>query len=340
MELNTVWFLLIGFVIAVYAVLDGFDLGVGILSLLGRSEHRRVHMRAIGSVWDGNQVWLLTAGGAFFAAFPAVYATAFSGFYVAMFLLLAALICRAVSFEFSAHAHMAISRRIWEIVFGIASLAAAFTLGVAFGNILRGLPLDADGNYTGTIMGLFSGYAVLVGLLTVAMFMMHGAIYMTLKTDGEMRDRFAAWVKRGWLLTVILYAGASFQTYSVSPFLFDGLASKPLFYVVIVIVVTGLFAVPVCARGRRFGWAFAASAGSIAGMIALAGLSLYPILIPARPDLALSLTVHTAASSPKTLLAMLVIALIGMPLVLLYSAYMYWVFRGKVDHPDTAYSPH
>lgn len=185
-DINSIWYVLIGVVIAGYAVLDGFDLGVGILSLFGRTGYDRgIFMRAIGSVWDGNQVWLITAIGAFFAAFPEVYATVFSGFYVPLTLLLAALIFRSVSFEFHHHAKTSAGRRMWDLAFGLGSLMAAFLIGLSFGNILRGIPLDTDGNYTGTVAGLFNAYSVLLGVLTVVLFTLHGAVYMTLKTDGE-----------------------------------------------------------------------------------------------------------------------------------------------------------
>ena len=185
MDLNTIWFILVGVLIVGYAILDGFDLGVGVLSLFARNEdERRLHLNAIGPFWDGNEVWLLTAGGALFAAFPEVYATVFSGFYIAFMLLLVALIFRAVSIEFYHQVDSPSWRTAWGWAFGIGSLLPCILTGVAFGNILRGIPLDAHREFTGSFFTLLNPYALVVGVLSLAMFIMHGAVFMAVKTYG------------------------------------------------------------------------------------------------------------------------------------------------------------
>lgn len=331
MDLNTIWFILVGILIAGYALLDGFDLGVGVLSLFARNDaERRVHRNAIGPVWDGNEVWLLTAGGALFAAFPPVYATVFSGFYIAFMLLLAALIFRAVSLEFGSRVESASWRRFWDWSFGLGSLVPAILFGVAFGNILRGIPIDADGHFAGSFPGLLNPFALLIGALSLAMFVMHGAAYLAIKTEGELQERLRKWGIRAWGVFAVLYLGATLAAMLVSPFLFGGLMRKPLFYVVLAILAIALPMIPNAFSARRYGLAFLSTSAAIASMIGLSGLSLFPTLVPSRIHMAFGLTVYNASSTPKTLAVMLLIALIGMPLVIVYTAYVYHVFRGKV----------
>jgi cytochrome d ubiquinol oxidase subunit II len=338
MELNTVWFLVIAVLIAGYAVLDGFDLGVGVLSLFARDEgERRVFLNAIGPVWDGNEVWLLTGGGALFAAFPAVYATAFSAFYLALMLLVVALIFRAVSFEFRGKLERPGWRGFWNWSFGLGSLAAALLYGVAVGNVLRGLPLDASGAYRGSFLGLLNPYSLLLGLVSLALFTMQGAAYMCLKAEGTLLERMRVWSLRSWMAFAPLYALATGASLIVAPHLFADLARSPLFWALVVVLLIALVALPLATGSGRFGRAFLASSAAILAMIGLAGLSLYPRLLPSRTDLAFSLTIYNAASSPRTQAAMLIIALIGMPLVIAYTVYVYRVFRGKVVLSDSSY---
>ncbi|MBM3792181.1 MAG: cytochrome d ubiquinol oxidase subunit II, partial [Acidobacteria bacterium] len=195
MDLNTIWFLLIGILFIGYAILDGFDLGVGALHLLTRSDHeRRVLLNSIGPVWDGNEVWLVTGGGALFAAFPQAYATVFSGFYTALMLLLLMLIFRAVAIEFRSKQPMTWWRSLWDTSFGISSIVSSLLLGTALGNIARGVPLGGDYEFMGSFGGLLNPYALLVGVTTLALFMMHGAIYLVLKTDGDVQVKVRGWV--------------------------------------------------------------------------------------------------------------------------------------------------
>jgi len=331
-DLNTIWFLLVGVLIAGYALLDGFDLGVGVLSLFSRGEKERgLLMKAIGPVWDGNEVWLLTAGGALFAAFPPVYATVFSGFYLAFMLLLVALIFRAVSLEFYSKLDSPSWRRAWGWAFGLGSLLPAILFGVAFGNILRGIPIDQDGAFTGSFLGLLNPYAILLGLLSLSMIVMHGAAYMTLKVDGLLQARMARWAIGGWAATAVLYLAATLATMFVSPVLFEGMVTNPLFYVLLALLLVAIPLAPASLQSAKYGRAFVASGVLLASMIAMAGISLYPRLVPSLTDLDFSLTIYNASSTPRTLTAMLIIALIGVPIVLAYTAFVYWVFRGKVQ---------
>jgi cytochrome d ubiquinol oxidase subunit II len=338
MDLNTVWFILVGVLIAGYAVLDGFDLGVGVLSLFARSEEeRQIHMKAIGPVWDGNEVWLLTGGGALFAAFPMVYATVFSGFYLALMLLLVALIARAVSLEFRSLLDGPGWRRGFDLAFGVGSLVPALLFGVAVGNVLRGVPVTADGEWAGSFLGLLNPYAILVGLVSLSFFTLHGALYLRMKAEGELEARLARWIPGLWVAFVALYATATVATVFVSPFLFEGAGRNPLFLALTVVVVASIGAVPLLSRTGKAGSAFTASAAAITTMILVAAVSMFPRLVPSSLDLANSLTIYNAASSPRTLTVMLVIALLGMPLVLGYTVFVYRLFRGKVQAGGEVY---
>ncbi len=331
MDLNMIWFALVGVLIIGYAILDGFDLGVGVLHLFARTDNeRRMHLNAIGPVWDGNEVWLLTGGGALFAAFPVVYATVFSGYYLALMLLLTALIFRAVSMEFRSKVESSRWREFWDWGFGLGSLLPAILFGVAFGNVLHGVPIDAHHMWTGSFLGLLNPYSVLIGVLSLALFTMHGAIYLAMKTEGALRDRVAAWIPKTWMATMGLYALATIGTIFIAPFLFAGVLKNPLFWVVFLLLLAAAMLIPVAAKAQKFGRAFIASSVLIACMIGLSALSLFPRLVPSSTDLSYSLTIYNASSSQTTLSTMLVIALIGVPLVLIYTILIYRVFKGKV----------
>jgi cytochrome bd ubiquinol oxidase subunit II len=329
--LNTIWFVLAGVLLIGYAILDGFDLGVGVLHLFTRGERpRRINMNAIGPVWDGNEVWLLTGGGALFAAFPMVYATVFSGFYLAFMLLLVALILRAVSFEFRGKVDSPGWRSLWDWAFGIGSLAPALLLGVAAGNVLEGIPIDAEGAFRGSFLGLLNPYALLAGLLSLTLFVMHGAAYMALKTDGEQREWMVNWVYRSWTAFVLLYALTTLATFFAARFLFEGLLRAPWFWVFALLLFGSVVYLPFAARAARYGQTFLASSATILAMMGLAGAGLFPRLVPSSIDLANSLTIYNASSSSRTLATMLVIALMGVPVVLVYTGAIYRVFKGKV----------
>ncbi len=336
--LQTVWFLLFGVLIIGYAILDGFDLGVGVLSLFGRKgREKRLYLNAIGPVWDGNEVWLLTGGGALFAAFPVVYATVFSAFYLALILLLVALIFRAVSIEFRGKVEHPRWQSFWDWGFGLGSLVAATLFGVAVGNILRGLPLDAHGRFTGSFPGLLHPYALLVGLLGLVMFTCHGALYMAQKSEGELRERMLRWASGAWIGWVALYAIATVLTSFVSPWLLAGARGNPIAWALLALLLAALLYLPVAIRARRAALGFVVSSAAIAAQIGLVGASLYPLLVPSLTDLAHSLTIANASSTPRTLTTMLIIALIGMPIVIAYTIYIHRVFAGKVELGEESY---
>jgi cytochrome bd ubiquinol oxidase subunit II len=331
MSLNAIWFVLVGVLLIGYAILDGFDFGVGSLHLFTKGEERRrVNINAIGPVWDGNEVWLLTGGGALFAAFPVVYATVFSGFYVALMLLLLALILRAVSLEFRSKVDSAAWRGVWDWAFGLGSFLPPVLLGVALGNILRGIPIAADGAFRGSFLGLLNPYSILVGLLTLVGSVMHGAMYMTVKTEGEQRKVMTRWVNGAWIGFVVLYFAVSVATFFSASFLFQGLLKSPLFWVLLIVVLASMLYIPVAVKTGKYFAGLLASSATIAAMFGLAALSLFPRLVPSSIDLGYSLTVYNASSTHRTLATMLVIALVGMPIVLAYTILIYRVFKGKV----------
>jgi cytochrome bd ubiquinol oxidase subunit II len=334
LDLNTLritWYLLVGVLIIGYAILDGFDLGVGVLHLFTSNEkEKRFHLNAIGPVWDGNEVWLLTAGGALFAAFPIVYATVFSGFYLAFMLLLTALIFRAISFEFRGKVESAKWRSIWDWAFGLGSLVPALLYGVAVGNIMRGLPLDESGTFTGTFLGLLNPFSLLIGLVSLILCTLHGAVYLTMKTEGEQQERMTALIPRLWILLVVLYFLATVAVFFTSPFLFDGIFKNPLFWILLILLFAALLYLPVAVKARKYFLGFLASSVSIASMVGLFAVSLFPRLVPSLTDLSYSLTIYNASSTQKTLGIMLIIALTGVPVVIAYTIFIYRVFRGKV----------
>ncbi len=330
--LQNVWFLLFGVLVAGYAILDGFDLGAGMLSIVGKNQaERRVFYQAIGPVWDGNEVWLLTAGGALFAAFPPVYASVFSGFYIPFMLLLVALILRAVSLEFRSKVDSDKWRALWDRAFWLGSLLPSLLFGVTVGNLLLGLPLDAGGNYTGTFLQLLHPYALILGLLSLSMFACHGGVYMAIKTEGDLQARMQSWAGRAWMAWVSLFFVGTLATFFFAPARMAGLTGNILFWLNLIVLLGALVALPVVLRTTRHGLTFIVSALAITAQIALVGISLYPNMVPAIPDAALSLTIANSSSSELTLTTMLVIALIGMPLVIGYTIFIYRVFRGKVQ---------
>jgi len=337
MTLAAIWFILVFVLLGGYAILDGFDLGVGALHLFARGEHeRRVAMNAIGPVWDGNEVWLLTAGGALFAAFPPVYAAVFSGFYIALMLVLACLMFRAVSMEFRGKVNSARWRRAWDVAFGGSSTLLPILFGVALGNVLRGVPLEVDGTYDGTFLGLLNPYAILVGVLTLVALTMHGAAFLAFKSDGKMHERSRRAAVGLWVVFVVLFVTTSVATAVAAPSLLRG-SSSPIAWAALAMLAIAMFGFPMALRRRRLSVAVLASGAIIAAMMALAAIGLFPRLLPSSTDPSASLTIYNSSSSHRTLLAMLVIALIGMPLVIGYTTLIYRAFAGKVVLTEDSY---
>ncbi len=338
LDLNTIWFLLIGALFTGYAMLDGFDLGVGALHLFTKSdEERRIMLNAIGPVWDGNEVWLVTGGGALFAAFPNVYATVFSGFYLAFVLLLLALIFRAVAIEFRSKQPMRWWRQMWDIGFSVGSLVSSLLIGVAMGNIAWGIPLDERGEFTGTFWSLLGPYPLLLGVTTVALFMMHGAIYALIKTDGELHDKLRGWINNCIIFFIICYAVTTMATLIYVPHMAARVRANPWLFTIALLNMLAIANIPrEIQRGRDWP-AFLSSCVAMLALMGLFGLEMYPHLVLSNPHIANSLTIHNASSSHKTLGIMFTIALIGVPAVLAYTISIYWIFRGKVKLDKLSY---
>ena len=338
LDLNTVWFILIGVLLAGYAILDGFDLGVGALHLFTKTDNeRRIMLNSIGPVWDGNEVWLVTGGGALFAAFPNVYATVFSGFYIAFILLLVVLIFRAVSIEFRSKRESARWRNNWDIAFSISSIFIAFLAGVALGNIIQGVPLAADKEFLGSFWTLIGPYTVGVGITTVALFMMHGAIYVVMKTEGEMHDKIRGWVNNTIIFFVICYATITMATLIFQPHMVAHFKSFPAAFIIVLLNMLAIANIPrEIHLGRDFR-AFLSSCASIAALMTLFAIGIFPNLVLSNPNPEFSLNIYNAASSARTLKIMLIIAIIGLPFVLTYTISIYWIFRGKVKLDTTSY---
>jgi len=337
--LALIWFGLLGVLLIGYAVLDGFDLGVGMLHLvLARGDtERRLTLNSIGPLWDGNEVWLVTFGGAMFAAFPEAYATVFSGFYSAFMALLFALIFRAVSIEFRSKMTSSAWRSVWDVGFALGSFLAALLFGVAVGNVLAGVPLDPLGEYHGSLLQQVNPYALLVGGLTVSLFAMHGTIFLYLKTEGELQQRAHHWVWHTFGVFLVFYIFTTMYTLVNVPHAIENLERFPLLWLVPILNVLAIANIPRAIYLGRAAYAFLSSIATIAAMIALLGVALFPNILRSNPNPEYSLTIFNASSSAQTLTIMLIIAFIGMPMVLTYTAVVYWTFRGKVTLDEHSY---
>lgn len=329
MDLNTLWFILIVVLYVGYFILEGFDFGVGILlPFLGKDDRtRRLIINTIGPHWDGNEVWLLTAGGATFAAFPNWYATMFSGFYLPLFLMLFALIVRGVAFEFRSKDDNPAWRKLWDWMIFVGSFIPALLWGVALANLVRGVPIDESMTYVGGFFNLLNWYALLGGLTSLAAFTLHGAIFLSLKTEGEVMERASKTAVRLWLPVVVAFILLTIGTY-VETDILERLGVVPgLLPVVtgIAILMVGYFL-----RIKRQGWAFAMTSLSILSTVSTLFLILYPRVMVSSLSEAYSLTIYNAASSPYTLKVMTIVALIFVPVVLAYQGWSYWVFRKRL----------
>ena len=324
-ELTTVWFALIAVLWIGYFVLEGFDFGVGILlPVLGKDEpERRAILRTIGPVWDGNEVWVLVAGGATFAAFPEWYATLFSGFYLALFLILVALIVRGVGIEYRNKRSGGVWRQRWDIAIAVSSFLPALLWGVAFANIVAGVPIDAHKQFTGNLFTLLNPFGLLGGLTTLLLFVTHGLVFLALKTEGELRERANHLVTPVGLATAVVAVAfllwANAQT---------GNAASTVVAVIAALTFVGAL---VANRVKREGWAFLGSAVTIALAVVTLFLALFPDVMPSSTNAAYSLTTTNAASTPYTLTIMTVVAVVFTPLVLLYQGWTYWIFRKRVS---------
>jgi cytochrome d ubiquinol oxidase subunit II len=329
MDLNTLWFLLIGVLFTGFFVLEGFDYGVGILlPFLGKTdEERRRIINTIGPVWDGNEVWILTGGGAIFAAFPHWYATLFSGFYMALFLMLAALIVRGVAFEFRSKDRSPAWRATWDWMIFAGSVIPALLWGVALANLLKGVPIDRTKTFTGGFFDLLSPYTLLAGLATLTLFVTHGAIFLNLKSTDPIRSRAVAATKRvgpGATVLLLLFAAGTYVWTDA----FTRLGLNP--GLVPLLALGTLLAAGALIHRERMGWAFVMTTLTIAFTVATLFLALYPRVMVSSLDPEWSLTIYNASSTPYTLGVMTAVALVFVPVVLAYQTWTYWVFRHRI----------
>jgi cytochrome d ubiquinol oxidase subunit II len=337
--LHVIWFILLGVLLAGYAVLDGFDLGVGILHPLAKDDHeRRIFINAIGPIWDGNEVWLVTFGGALFAAFPEAYATIFSAFYTAFMLVLTALIFRAASIEFRSKMASKRWRNAWDFGFFASSVLATLLFGVAVGNSILGIPLNDRGVFTGSLLNELTPYPLLVGALTVSLFAMHGAMYLYLKVPkGELHQRIGRWIWHTWGVFLVLYLLATMYTLIAVRGAIANFQHAPWAGGVVIINVLAVANIPRCVFADKARQAFASSCVTIIALVTLFSVALWPNLVTASNNPDNSLSIYRAASSEKTLWIMFIIACIGMPLVVTYTSIVYWTFRRRVEIGQHSY---
>ena len=337
LTLQVVWFAILGVLLTGYAILDGFDLGVGVLHPFVRGEReRRIAINSIGPLWDGNEVWLVTFGGALFAAFPNAYATALSSFYLPIMVLLVSLIGRAISMEFRSKRPEAAWRAWWDYSFALSSATVLFVFGVAAGNSIAGIPLDEHGNYAGTLWLLFEPYPIVVGLFTIAAAAMHGSIFLYLKTEGELQERVHGWMWRTFAIFAVLYVVVTVYTLLAVPHAATNFERWPAAWIVVLLNVLAVANIPRAIHHGRPAYAFFSSACVVAALVFLFGMALFPNLVVSTTEHP-SITVMNASSSEGTLKLMALIAAIGAPLIATYTAIVYWVFRGKVKLDKLSY---
>ncbi len=337
-DYSTWWFLVFGAVITGYAILDGFDLGAGALHLfLKKEESRRIALNAIGPVWDGNEVWLVIGGGALFAGFPVAYAAIFSAFYMPFMVFIIGLIYRAVAIEFRSKEPGKRWRAAWDFVYFFACTTVTLSLGLMLGNVALGFPLDANHEFAGDWLDFLNPFAVLVAVTTLALFMMHGAIFLTMKTENRLFAKTTVLAKNFTIFFVVAFTLTTLYTLLYVPHLSDRIRSNPQFFVLPVLMVLAVANIPRQLTRGNYRIAFVSSAVTIASLLVTVAVEVYPFLVFAPNDPANSITLANAASSEKTMELLLIIALIGTPLVGLYTAFVFWTFKGKVRLDDTSY---
>ncbi|THG35057.1 cytochrome d ubiquinol oxidase subunit II [Glaciibacter flavus] len=335
MDLPTLWFWIVAFLFVGYFVLDGFDFGVGMaLPFLGKDDvDRRVMINTIGPVWDLNETWVIVAGASLFAAFPEWYATLFSGFYLALLLILVALILRGVSFEYRHQRPDSRWKSRFDLMIIVGSAVPALLWGVAFANIVQGVPLDSGHNYTGNLIDLLNPYALLGGLTTLLLFFTHGVLFIALKTDGDLRVRARRLAARAGLVTIIVAAAFLVWTAFIAAF-------SPMYLLLAGLAALALIASWILnARGTE-GWSFGFGAATIALAVLALFTALFPDVMPASNDPANSLTIANASSTTYTLTVMSWTALIFLPLIVAYQAWTYWVFRKRVTREHITEAAH
>ena len=332
------WYLVFGAVISGYAILDGFDLGAGALHLfLKKEESRRIALNAIGPVWDGNEVWLVIGGGALFAGFPVAYAAIFSAFYVPFMVFIIGLIYRAVAIEFRSKEPGRLWRKSWDFVYAFACTTVTLSLGLMLGNVALGIPLDARHEFAGHWLSFFNPFAIFVAFTTLALFMTHGAIFLTMKTENRLFTKLTVLAKNFTIFFVIMFAITTLYTLLYIPHLSDRIRAEPGLFVLPLLLILAVANIPRQLSRGRYRYAFASSAFTIACLLVMVALEVFPYLVYAPNDPAASITIANGASSPQTLRLLLIIALVGTPLVATYTAFVFWTFKGKVKLDESSY---
>ncbi|WP_336516714.1 cytochrome d ubiquinol oxidase subunit II [Pollutibacter soli] len=338
LDYNTLWFLVFGGLISGYAILDGFDLGAGALHLFLKKENsRRIALNAIGPVWDGNEVWLVIAGGALFAGFPVAYAALFSAFYLPVFIFLIGLIWRAVAIEFRSKEPGTIWRLTWDFIYSFACIVVSLMLGLMLGNVALGIPLDENHEFTGNFLSFFNLFSILVAFTTLALFMMHGAIYLAMKTENRLYTKLTILAKNFTIFFLVAFGITTLYTLLYVPHLTDRIRSNPQYFIFPLIMFLAIANIPRQLKKGQYRYAFLCSAITIASLLIAVAVELFPYLLYASNNAANSITVENAASSKATLRILLIIALIGTPLVATYTGFVFWTFKGKVKLDESSY---
>ncbi len=333
------WYIIFVTSVISYAMLDGFDLGVGmLLPFTRKDEQRRLFLNSIGPVWDGNEVWLVIVVGGMFAGFPIAYATLFSAFYIPLILLVCALIFRAVAIEFRSKVEHLVWRFTWDYLFAFASLAIALAVGMALGNLIQGIPLNGDHNYEGNIIMTFlQPYPVLIGILAVSLFLMHGAIYLAMKTEGELHEKLKTWIYPTIIFFIMSYAIATMVTLIYQSHMTLRLREMPYLFVIVMVNILAVANIPREISKDNLGYAFLSSCLNIALLMTIFAVGNFPYLIRSSINIENSLDIYNASASPSTLTVLAIIAAIGLPIVIAYGFYVYRTFRGKVKMTHMSY---
>mgnify|MGYP001309304411 CR=1 FL=1 len=338
LDYNFWWFLVFGAVISGYAILDGFDLGAGALHLfLKKEQSRRIALNAIGPVWDGNEVWLVIGGGALFAGFPVAYAAIFSAFYLPFMIFMIGIIFRAVAIEFRSKEPMLWWRKTWDIIYTVACIVITLSLGLMLGNVANGIPLNADKEFAGDWLSFFNPFSIMVAITTLALFMMHGAIYLTMKTENRLYTKLHLLANNFTVFFVLSFVITTLYTLLYIPHLSDYFKDHPGFFIIPVIMILAIANIPRQVKKGNYRYAFLSSAITIAMLLVMVALEVYPYLLYDSNGGTNSITINNAASSAKTMKILLIIALIGTPLVGIYTGFVFWTFKGKVKLDEMSY---
>ena len=338
LDYNVWWFLVFGAVISGYAILDGFDLGAGALHLFLKKENsRRLAINAIAPVWDGNEVWLVIGGGALFAGFPVAYAAIFSAFYVPFMVFLVGLIWRGVAIEFRSKEPGAKWRMTWDFIYSFASTVIALSLGLMLGNVALGLPLNEQHEFTGNWLSFFNPFSVMVSVTTLALFMLHGAIYLAMKTENRLYTKLSLLAKSFTVFFVVAFGITTLYTLLYIPHLSDHIKSNPAYFILPLLMFLSIANIPRQLNKGKWRYAFISSSVTIATLLAMVALEVFPNLVYSTGDAVNSITINNGASSPKTMKILLLIAAIGTPLVGIYTGFVFWTFKGKVKLDEMSY---